>query len=127
MHPFFKTALPCLLVGLFFIVGCSKDSNTGTNNPQPASVVGTWSRNEPGFPVHYVFQSNNTYTITVDPDMYSESGTYTTSGSSVTMTPTYCSAIGVTEQCNGPTTATISGNQMAVPGNGDPSGVVTKQ
>jgi hypothetical protein len=127
MRFFLKAALPSLFFGLFVLMGCSKDS--GTNNTQTTSAVGTWSKSEQGVSASIVFRSDNTYTFTINAagtEMSRESGTYTTSGSSVTMTPTSCNAVGMTVQCNGNTTSTISGTQMTVPNDDGTSMVLTK-
>jgi hypothetical protein len=132
MRSFVKSALPAMVIGLFIIAGCGK-KDSGTGPVTASSVVGMWSISDAttSTSISYVFQSNNTYAMTVTmagASFATENGTYTVSGNQVVMTCSSTTALGMTASCGPNTTGTISGNRMTIPssGGGSPT-TVTKQ
>jgi hypothetical protein len=101
---------------------------------QAAGVVGSWGVSDQGTTVSITFQADAGYSLMISimdgvipTIMATETGTYTVSGNSVTMTGTNCMVLAMAAACGDPQTGTISGNQMTIPTDDGETMVLTKE
>jgi hypothetical protein len=101
---------------------------------QNSNVVGAWGISQDEATMSITFKADNSYSLLVSvmdggipTVLVTETGTYTVSGNSVTMTGTGCMALGMTVACGEPKTGTVSGNQMTIPDDDGNPVVLTKE
>jgi hypothetical protein len=123
MRSFTKAVLPALAIGLFLIVGCSKDSSTNTTSTSP---VGTWKATQSGATMTVVITASNTFTMDLA-GLSTMAGNCSVSGNKVTFTYTNCTLLGSSITCSDPDVGTISGNTMTLPNNDGTTTTLTKQ
>lgn len=114
-----KVLVPAVILCMtMFIAGCGDDEDDNKSPTGPsgnANVVGTWETGAEGVTISIKYNENKSYTFSVkaeDMALYTENGTYTVNGNSVTMTCSSCTAMGMGTECGDPTTATVSGNTL---------------
>ena len=120
MHKGILLVRALMIGGAMFSIGCKDDDgNSPTQPEQAADVVGQWRITEEGLTGTITFSADSTYSFAVSQDvegeqmpMYNESGTYTVSGKSVTMTGSQCSALGMAADCGDPRTGTVEGDKL---------------
>jgi hypothetical protein len=123
----------CKLFLTFFFVACLLfvvcDDSSSPTEVSSSDVTGTWSIGESGGSMDLLLKADKTYQLTVsvgETVMSKEEGTYTASGSTITLTGTQCQALGMTVQCEDPYICTVSSNKLTIPSE-DGNTVLTKQ